>query len=625
MLIGGSLSRPAITATPLLYSSYGLPATTGGYGTFGRKLNSSYSGSCIKVRRSSDDALADIGFTAGNELDETALLAHVTNSGANPTANGFVHTTYDQSGNGHNLVMATNANQAQIVSAGVVVKKNGKPAAYVPDTTARGYVSANFAAYTGADVTISFVGAFANNSPTSGNSNRFISLLPVSSSLGDTDNTGLAGIARNTTTQQWATNHGGSSGSNWIINAPAEYARLNSVILCKKGQLYTLNVDGNSVSATETALTNNFNIGRIGLGHTGFSPNTALGTYFSEWHVHFAALTNAQQATILSNQQSYYGTSPLVAITPPTGFDPIASGFTLRAQEDFASGSYQASDWSIYNNGQMTSNAGAWKSSRVQVVQLTDSPYVGQYALEFQTHVNSSVQTLPNGFSYLLEGGAGYWKGPADGRYGVAFQEEGLWRAIYRWVGKGNAATPSKGEGFADLLWPYVHTPDFPTNWPIHWEGDINEVTPSNTNKTGGESNWHFDTVKNSSRHQRQPPTSTTLSQFPSLFTGVPGADVTRQNYGVDWTQWTTVDCVHKAGQYVEMFINGISKGRINFTASNPSPYLPSKTAVASDGTPVLRPYRRTFQTEGYGVSDANRQPGTFALQVKLVAYYSLP
>ena len=41
-----------------------------------RLLNKDYTGSAIRVRRSSDNAETDIGFTAGGDLDETALLNH---------------------------------------------------------------------------------------------------------------------------------------------------------------------------------------------------------------------------------------------------------------------------------------------------------------------------------------------------------------------------------------------------------------------------------------------------------------------------------------------------------------------------------------------------------------------
>lgn len=99
-------------------------------------LNSSYTGDCIEVRRSSDNALADIGFDGNGNLDEAALLSHV---GA---GDGFIRTWYSQQG-GVNMIENTNAGQAKIVDAGTVVKVNNKVAplftdlvtTYAPSTT----------------------------------------------------------------------------------------------------------------------------------------------------------------------------------------------------------------------------------------------------------------------------------------------------------------------------------------------------------------------------------------------------------------------------------------------------------------------------------------------------------
>ena len=75
----------------------------------------------IRVRRSSDNAEQDIGFV-GNDLDTTSLLSFCG------VGNGFVTTWYDQSNNGYNATQTTQANQPQIVSSGVVITDNGKPA-----------------------------------------------------------------------------------------------------------------------------------------------------------------------------------------------------------------------------------------------------------------------------------------------------------------------------------------------------------------------------------------------------------------------------------------------------------------------------------------------------------------
>ncbi len=88
-----------------------------------RKLRTAYSGSAVRVRRSSDNTEQDIGFT-GNNLNTTELTTFV---GA---GNGFVTTWYDQSGNAQNATQTTQASQPRIVNSGVVQLTNSKPSLY---------------------------------------------------------------------------------------------------------------------------------------------------------------------------------------------------------------------------------------------------------------------------------------------------------------------------------------------------------------------------------------------------------------------------------------------------------------------------------------------------------------
>lgn len=85
-----------------------------------RKLSSSYSGNCVKVRRDLDNATQDIGFV-NNVLDTSSLLSFV---GSN---NGYVETWYDQSGNNNHLLQSTDSTQPQIVSNGVIYTINSLP------------------------------------------------------------------------------------------------------------------------------------------------------------------------------------------------------------------------------------------------------------------------------------------------------------------------------------------------------------------------------------------------------------------------------------------------------------------------------------------------------------------
>ena len=113
IFLGGTSTPPV---TPLLLDTYGGAAVA--YSL--RKLSSTYSGSAIRVRRSSDNAEQDIGFVSG-DLDTSSLLSFV---GAN---NGFITTWYDQSGNSRDAEQSSNTNQPQIVLSGSVVMVDGNP------------------------------------------------------------------------------------------------------------------------------------------------------------------------------------------------------------------------------------------------------------------------------------------------------------------------------------------------------------------------------------------------------------------------------------------------------------------------------------------------------------------
>jgi hypothetical protein len=86
-----------------------------------RRVRSAASLAC-RVRRSSDNAELNVGFTASGDLNTAALLAHVG------SGNGFVTTWYDQSGNGRNATQGSPTAQPQIVVDGAIWTKNGRPA-----------------------------------------------------------------------------------------------------------------------------------------------------------------------------------------------------------------------------------------------------------------------------------------------------------------------------------------------------------------------------------------------------------------------------------------------------------------------------------------------------------------
>ena len=120
------------SAPPLLLDAY--PSAAAAYSV--RLLRSAYTGSAIRVRRSSDNAEQNIGFSGAN-LDTSALTSFCSGT------NGFVTTWYDQSGNANNATQTTAANQPQIVSSGSVINVNSKPCLQFTNTSAQHFVYPN--------------------------------------------------------------------------------------------------------------------------------------------------------------------------------------------------------------------------------------------------------------------------------------------------------------------------------------------------------------------------------------------------------------------------------------------------------------------------------------------------
>jgi hypothetical protein len=111
-----------------------------------RSLRTAYTGPAIRVRRSTDNVEADIGFNTDGSLNTTELLAFVG------SANGFITTWYDQTGNNKHALQVIPASQPRIVSAGVIETVGGKPSIRFVNTyllsmvTATGITGASFAA-----------------------------------------------------------------------------------------------------------------------------------------------------------------------------------------------------------------------------------------------------------------------------------------------------------------------------------------------------------------------------------------------------------------------------------------------------------------------------------------------
>jgi hypothetical protein len=117
------LSLKMVRTTTAPSSDLLLDTYTGASAAFSvRKLDKDYTGYCMKVREDSGDTEADIGFDGSGGVDQSAIATHCG------SANGYVVTWYDQSGNAVNATQSTAGNQPQIYNGTAVITENGKPA-----------------------------------------------------------------------------------------------------------------------------------------------------------------------------------------------------------------------------------------------------------------------------------------------------------------------------------------------------------------------------------------------------------------------------------------------------------------------------------------------------------------
>jgi len=87
-----------------------------------RKLNSAYTGSCIRIRRASDNAEQDIGFVL-DAVDTASIISFSSGSIAH------IVTVYDQTGNNRNRQTTIAVRQPHIMNASnVIFTTNGKTA-----------------------------------------------------------------------------------------------------------------------------------------------------------------------------------------------------------------------------------------------------------------------------------------------------------------------------------------------------------------------------------------------------------------------------------------------------------------------------------------------------------------
>ncbi len=261
-----------------------------------RLLTNTYAGPAINVVRSSDNTTSNISFSNGT-LNTSALLSFVGN------ANAYVTTWYNQGtlGAAGNAVQATIANQPQIVINGVVKTWNGFPAVYFGGSNVLTSISGNVQVVNPTTGTIT-VGVVANTISTAqqdifvqDNGTRVFTMRTQGSNTNtpyfQIFNTGATGTTAGSSTYPYNIYGGTFDGTN-------------------------VKVFGNGINTGITTFSGNLETGtqHVSIGATPSNTLSFIGS-ISEATAFPAALSTSDLTTLFGNQQSYYLTNILDALS----------------------------------------------------------------------------------------------------------------------------------------------------------------------------------------------------------------------------------------------------------------------------------------------------------------------
>ena len=270
-------STPTPTPTPVILILDTYTGATIAYST--RKLRTAYNGNALRVRRSSDNAEQDIGFT-NNVLDTTSLLNFITGS-----TDGRVTTWYDQSGNGNNLTQTTVAKQPWIVSGGTVITYNSKP---VLEGIQTAVPTTNTGMIQSADITTPFLISTAFLEKTSGSGRRALSA-----------NNQNALISNRRTNNNTVYTEGTIYNPTWGSNGVMQVTTFRKIS--------TTSTLSTNTTLLLSGTTGNNKLGTIGIGaNNNFTTSEASDAQWGEVIAWTSSITDVNFSGISNNQQTYW-------------------------------------------------------------------------------------------------------------------------------------------------------------------------------------------------------------------------------------------------------------------------------------------------------------------------------
>ena len=275
-----------------------------------RLLRGAYGGPLIRVRRASDNAVAEIYPTSTGALDVAAIAAHCT------TSDGTIQVWYDQGGIGiggtRNATTASTSREYKIwdgtsqtiASNPTTGGRTARPAAFVGTIEDKGY-SLNIPAITGAKLSALVVAAHSNSTVSSANGARFMSVMHSSNADSNATTRALL-IGRQgggTPTVNWGT----LRNSSYLATAAGVYGQLDEIGTVYDGTNAKLYRNGSLVQ--QAASTAAFNVTRLGLGYTGISFVSCPNAYESEWWLWDTNLGAADLDELHADHAAYFGIS----------------------------------------------------------------------------------------------------------------------------------------------------------------------------------------------------------------------------------------------------------------------------------------------------------------------------
>lgn len=274
---GAPPAAPLLDDFPNAWAAYSL-----------RKLRTGYAGSAVRIRRSSDNAEADIGFDINGDLDTAAAATHIGGG------SGFIVAWYDQSGNAFNITQAVAGSQPLYVASGIGSKPSINFDSARTDNLATGVT--NFGTSTTWSV---FAVAYTNNASADG---RLFSFQDSLTGSFDYDNAASFLFGRNSSNQQFQTYH--SLAQRGVISVT--YGTANVIAAIYNGTSANCYKDGVAGTGAASSSTMGSTAAVLAIGKHAISGGNAFDGRTSELVV-WQTSQVANLAGIDSNIGSYYG------------------------------------------------------------------------------------------------------------------------------------------------------------------------------------------------------------------------------------------------------------------------------------------------------------------------------